>query len=294
MSPFLRALRYTNFYIVICSINDRLRHASPDKKAHIYFEQNKDRIKKIKSRLADERSRLVFEHVIKYHWTKERKNLIDIPEKNQYFGKDIIKFGNKEIFVDCGAYNGDTIIAFLKNLKKGEGKFKEIIALEPDPDNYRELDKWALNLVGGGSAHIRCFNLGTWNEKGHLSFKAGMGGDSQLRESRKNNTNTEYELVTINVDTLDNILGDKPVTFIKMDIEGSELPSLKGAEKVISKNLPRLAICIYHSNADMLDIPEYIMEKYPSYSFYVRHYSQGIPETVLYAIPEQFRNLDQS
>lgn len=86
------------------------------------------------------------------------------------------------------------------------------------------------------------------------------------------------------MDTLDDILAEKEVTFIKMDIEGSELPSLRGAENVISKNLPKLAICIYHSDADMIDIPEYLMEKYPSYSFYIRHYSFSTSETVLYAV----------
>lgn len=91
----------------------------------------------------------------------------------------------------------------------------------------------------------------------------------------------------VNVDTLDDILVNKPVTFIKMDIEGSELPSLKGAEKVISSNFPRLAICIYHSDADMLDIPEYIMEKYPSYSFYIRLHAPCQYETVFYAIPDK-------
>lgn len=95
------------------------------------------------------------------------------------------------------------------------------------------------------------------------------------------------------MDTLDNILKDKAVTFIKMDIEGSELPSLKSAEKVISANFPRLAICIYHSDADMLEIPEYIMEKYPSYSLYVRQYAAGLheSETVLYAIPKQIQRV---
>lgn len=92
--------------------------------------------------------------------------------------------------------------------------------------------------------------------------------------------------IHINVDTLDNILKDKTVTFIKMDIEGAELPSLEGAEKIISSYRPTLAVCIYHSDADMLDIPEYIMGKYPEYSFYVRHYAASVSETVLYAVNE--------
>lgn len=149
LSPFINALRFTDFYIVLSSINDRLSHITPDEQAQIYFGQNKDRIEKIKLKLADERSRLVFDHVIKFRCTRKRENLIGTAEGNQYFVKDIIKFGNREIFVDCGAYTGDTIISFLKNLKEDGGKFKEIIALEPDPDNYRELNKLARSLAGG-------------------------------------------------------------------------------------------------------------------------------------------------
>lgn len=93
----------------------------------------------------------------------------------------------------------------------------------------------------------------------------------------------------INVDTLDDICAGKAVSFIKMDIEGAELPSLRGAEKVIEKYHPKLAICIYHSDSDMLEIPEYIMGKYPSYSLYVRHHSQCSAETVLYAINDKGR-----
>lgn len=149
----------------------------------------------------------------------------------------------------------------------------------------------AQNLAWGGYGRIKCYNMGTWDEKGTLSFETNEGSSSMIMESRKTYTyhpNANPERTSISVDTLDDTLKDKAVTFIKMDIEGSELPSLKGAEKVISTNLPRLAICIYHSDEDMLDIPEYIIEKYPAYSLYIRQHSTGLAETVLYAIPKKY------
>lgn len=75
------------------------------------------------------------------------------------------------------------------------------------------------------------------------------------------------------------------VTFIKMDIEGAELESLKGAQKVIQRDKPKLAICIYHKPEDMVELPLYIKELVPEYKFYIRHHSNFINETVLYAIP---------
>lgn len=129
------------------------------------------------------------------------------------------------------------------------------------------------SYLGG---HIRCLNIGSWIEKGTKYFNAGHQGTSRVSESGDN---------VIYVDSLDNILDKKPVTFIKMDIEGSELPSLKGSSKIISAKHPKLAICIYHSDSDMLEIPEYILKNYPFYSLFIRHYSHYLAETVLYAVP---------
>lgn len=90
--------------------------------------------------------------------------------------------------------------------------------------------------------------------------------------------------IIIHTDTIDAIAGEKNVTYIKMDVEGAELKSLMGAETVINRNHPRMAISIYHSDEDMLDIIEYIRTKFPFYKLYVRHYTYFYADTVLYAI----------
>ena len=74
------------------------------------------------------------------------------------------------------------------------------------------------------------------------------------------------------------------VTFIKMDVEGAELESLKGAKETILRNKPKLAICIYHKPDDLIDIPLYINELVPEYKLYIRHHSNDRGETALYAV----------
>lgn len=69
-----------------------------------------------------------------------------------------------------------------------------------------------------------------------------------------------------------------------MDIEGSEMEALKGAENTIGKYKPRLAICVYHKPEDIIEIPLKILELNPEYKLYLRHYSYIHTETVLYAI----------
>ena len=92
---------------------------------------------------------------------------------------------------------------------------------------------------------------------------------------------------TVNVVALDHVVDkDDRVTFIKMDIEGAEKKALMGARQTIIRNKPKLAICIYHSDEDMIEIAEYLHSLVPNYRLYIRHYFYEPIETVLYAIYE--------
>ena len=91
----------------------------------------------------------------------------------------------------------------------------------------------------------------------------------------------------IYTDTIDAVVGNQKVTYIKMDVEGAELNSLIGAKEIIKREHPKLAISIYHSDDDMINIIEYIRQNYPFYKLYVRHYTYFYADTVLYAIEDK-------
>lgn len=153
LSPIINTISQTHIFIAItkyidykCDIYDE--HARVP--AQAYFEENIERVENIKSKLSDEKSRVVYDRMIQFRCTHDPKYLRGIADKNQYFDRELIKFTDKEIFVDCGAYTGDTMMAFLRNLREGGGKFKEIIGFEPDRYNYLELTKWLKTLPGGG------------------------------------------------------------------------------------------------------------------------------------------------
>lgn len=93
---------------------------------------------------------------------------------------------------------------------------------------------------------------------------------------------TEGELET-EVDSIDHLIKE-PVTFIKMDIEGSEYQAILGAENMITRHKPKLAISVYHKPEDIWQLPLLIYQFNPGYQFYLRHYSFGNNETVLYAL----------
>lgn len=97
--------------------------------------------------------------------------------------------------------------------------------------------------------------------------------------------NSEQDTDTIGiVRKLDEVLENEKVTFIKMDIEGSEMAALRGGSHIIQNQRPKLAICIYHSPEDMLNIPLWIKKLVPEYKIYIRYYTDMMLETVCYAV----------
>ena len=190
-------------------------------------------------------------------------------EHNQYFNETdtFLRPVKDEVFVDAGAYIGDTIERFLKFCGGG---YKTIYAIEPNAQNFEKL-----KITTSEYANIVLINKGVWSSATTLQFNDGSTWGASIEK----NGSSSIETITI-----DELTANDVVTLIKMDVEGSELQALKGAAETIKRNKPRLAICIYNKLDDILTIPGYILSLVPEYKLYIRHYSQIASETVLYAV----------
>ncbi len=184
---------------------------------------------------------------------------------NQYFDSDYYSIGSKEIFVDVGAFDGDSINEFVRYTCNN---YSRIIGIEPDTISFNKLKK----AVDGfhDCTLIKCAtgnhnSIAKFDSKGVLGSSFGENGD-------------EIEIIK-----LDDILEDIHPTLIKMDIEGAELNTLRGAAEVIKRDKPKLAVCIYHKPEDIIEIPKYIHSLVPEYKFKVRQHTNTMLETVLYA-----------
>lgn len=186
----------------------------------------------------------------------------------QYFDLDELPRSENEVFVDGGCLDGESFLAFHK---WSGGKYEAIHAFEPDGISLEK----CLNAAKINEKKIHIHNKGLWNENTVLHFSAGLGGSSRIATGGD---------VTVNVVSLDQYLQESIPTFIKLDIEGAELEALRGASRIISTYKPKIAVCLYHKKNDIWDIPSYLLELRPDYRFYIRHYSIGAGETVLYAI----------
>ena len=187
------------------------------------------------------------------------------------------KLYEKEVFVDCGACVGDTIEQYL--FLHG-GTFGKIFAFEPDVVNYdamkfrvERLNKeWALTadkiqLVNAG--------VGRTTTEGVIQNHDGLG--THIFED----TNLSGDAIKIYA--LDDFFPNQRIHFLKADIESFELDMLRGAEKIIRRDLPKIAVCIYHNASDIYQILLWLNGLNLGYNFAVRHHGTLFSETVLYA-----------
>jgi len=87
----------------------------------------------------------------------------------------------------------------------------------------------------------------------------------------------------VEVDTIDNVLLEEKVTYIKMDVEGAELAAIESARNTIMSYKPKLAICVYHKKEDLITIPKKILSLVPEYKLTLRAHAPMSISLVLYA-----------
>jgi FkbM family methyltransferase len=228
--------------------------------------------------LRDERSREVLCSVMMAMLTGDNQHCAAVLEKDQYFCLPRFHGWQNEVYVDAGAFAGDSVERFLWACN---GVFSQIHAFEPGARPFaalqartrRLIEEWALNPNS-----IALVNTGLGTAHGMRSARSGSGQMTNLAIGQ--NVNTDG--VTVEIQALDNYLAGSPITFLKADVEGMEMALLKGARSTIEHHKPKIAICVYHYPADIPEIAGYLAELVPGYKFALRHHSPQLMETVLY------------
>lgn len=219
-----------------------------------YYLSNKQRFDAIYSLLADGQSRKTFVNIIKYKISGKIDYLFDCEVTPDEPFKSFLSLSDNESFLDLGAYNGDTVLDFVSRVPK----YDSITAVEADKKTFKKLLANTENIE-----NINCVNIciSSFCGEGQFSMKGG-------RNSSAEKGNTEAEFITV-----DDLLEEKSVSYIKMDIEGEEENAIKGAEKTIKEYKPKMLISAYHRTEDLLSIPEAVLEIHKDYKLYIRHFS---------------------
>ncbi len=218
--------------------------------------------------LSDKESKAVFNKLLSFRLTADANYMqgFHVRPHEQYFEPFIGKLIDAS-FVDCGGYDGDTTEEFISRYPK----YSKVYLFEPSSTNMlrakeRLKDKKNIDFIP----------LGVSDTSGTLSFEADLGSACSV--------STEGA-VSIEVTTLDDYT-DEELSFIKMDLEGWEQNALSGARRHIKNDRPIMAIAVYHTISDFWKIPNLILEINPGYKLYLRHYTEGWSETVMYFVPE--------
>lgn len=223
-------------------------------------------------RLADEESRIALRHMLALRLGLDDATDTTAQPLPQYVNELTLPplQGRELVYVDGGAYDGDSLAHLLQHCP-----VKRAYLFEPDPANLARL------VARGQRAGWPMINfpLGLFDRHTTLAFSAGLGEGSHLGQTAGD--------THITVSPLDMLLPCESVDFIKLDIEGAEIPALLGARALIRRSRPILAISYYHRPDDLWRIPATLDDIAEGcYRFYIRLHGANTLESVLYAIPE--------
>jgi FkbM family methyltransferase len=189
-----------------------------------------------------------------------------------YFPEDLVSLQPDEVFVDCGAFDGDTIRSLLDRLDEPAG----VVAFEPDAANFGLLRDYVASLPSVVGDRVTVYQAAVGSNNCKVKFDATGTEASSVGSG----------LHEVDCLSLDEIFHGRCATYMKMDIEGSELDALVGARTLIPQCLPVLAVCVYHRQDHLWRVPAAIRAMSDKYRFFLRpHLLEGW-DLVCYAVPE--------
>lgn len=247
----------------------------------LVFELYKNNVETIlKDYLYDDESKSIYKAILEYRASNvECMDSKFISNADEYFELPQFKFNfKKEIMVDAGAFVGDTVEKYLSYRLD---YIRKIYAFEPCERQFNALQIRKNRLVQEyalDADSIVCERAALSDQNAYCLMESStMTGSGNFVSSISEKPSEE----SVPIYRLDDYL-EEELDFLKADIEGNELKMLKGATTLIKKCKPRLAICIYHTPFDLIEIPEYIKSIVPEYKMAVRHYTTSWTDSILY------------
>jgi len=234
--------------------------------------------------LSDDKSRREFVAQVRWRCLLDYDCLPPADNASEmYFPPDLFALRPDEVFVDCGAYDGDSIRTFLH---VSEGRFARICAWEADAINCNALERYRASLAPDVASRIQILPYAVGSAESKLRFATAGTVGSRLVDAGE----TEVECRRI-----DGELACAGPTLIKMDIEGAEPDALRGAAVTMAESRPVMAVCAYHKCEHLWEIPQLLKSANPDYHVFLRRYAEDCWETVYYAVPpERFKSIEGS
>ena len=243
-----------------------------------FYERNEQKIAHVRSLLADQESKSIYDSIISYKLSGNVAHLRHSYSDFSLVLSDVLGAEKIRCAVDLGAYNGDTV----RELCAVAPSLERVIAFEPDGRNYKKLCDYA---AGESRFSIEAYNVAAWSHRDTLFFDGGGSRNSTLMDSDSMQVGKAKKIIEVAADSLDNVVDKAAPDYIKYDVEGAEKEAIEGSLCTIEKYMPSLCISLYHRSADIFELPLMIHEKFPEYKLYIRR-RKYVPawDTVLLAV----------
>lgn len=260
-------LNYLDYFAFADASNGRIPQLSSIADMRIDYRENVSQYEWVRGLFSDAESLAVFDDIMKFRLEGSLAAIYKYTFRvdQQYF-EPFLNLGAGEVFVDGGGFDGFTSLEFSKRCPE----HKSIHFFEPSEKNI-SIAKNKLSDLHNVNYHM----LGLFDKAAILSFDSNDGSACRISDGGSKK---------IRVDALDTVVKE-PVSFIKLDLEGAEMAALNGMKQHIIDDHPKIAVAVYHSPADFRQIPRYIMSLRENYSVYLRHYTEGWAETIMFFVP---------
>jgi FkbM family methyltransferase len=208
------------------------------------------------------------------------------------------QFSEDEVYVDGGAFTGDTIAQFVRAV---DAKFRHIHSFESSSENNLAIRSMLTCLQDDHlfplHPRVTLHEKGLWDSETTLQFNPSMVTEIEGNRAVANSATAHivdaglvehiYEKeqesrisIQVPVTTIDSAT-NREATFIKLEIEGSELQALTGAKESIARNRPKMAISIYHKPEDLETLLDFVLETGQNYQLGFRQHNPLVPDAMV-------------
>jgi len=201
---------------------------------------------------------------------KDPSQLVKLYKSRKAYLHPSIRYEEKTCILDIGAFVGDTSLLFHELAPQAQ-----IFAFEPVSINYKLLEENVKKY-----SRIVPVHAGMWKENGSAYFSVNKVNP------RTNTLLGSKQKEKVKLFSIDSFVAKEKIIpdLIKLEVEGVEKEVLEGAENTIREFKPDLIVPLYHKGADLVEIPYWLMEKFPFYKYFLYHTEVFISSTILIAV----------
>lgn len=275
---------------------------------HQHTFQNLEKYAKLRARFKDKLSLRTFDDLINYRLTGDPSLLCRVAVGHQFgtiqhdsyvLNSQFFSLSDHEVFIDAGALDGATSEHFIRSVK---GDFERIVMFEPAAESAQKCHDLVNSLDQEFSgkkikSKIDIVKSGLYGHNGELSLAMSLFDQDLTKlygvlpqsahildtglSSAFVKKGEEYNVIKVPVIKLDDYMGSDPATFIKFEIEGSEVSALQGATETILHNKPKMALSIYHRPQDLELIIDYVEGLEIDYKIALRAHNPYTPDAIV-------------